>query len=392
MSIALQIARHARRALAVSLAVGVAVAAAASGWSIQTAPLPAGAQRATFYGVSCAGPKSCTAVGFSANSTTNKYGLTLAERWDGTTWKVQPTPNPSPALGPAFQDVSCPSASRCLAVGTYADQNNRETPLAEHWNGTSWKLKPPVRPAGGPALLHAVTCTAGLSCTAVGEQSGDAGQGGATLAEHWNGTAWTIQPTPGATGNLFYSLLGVSCVSANACTAVGSHNAASGRIHTLAQRWNGTTWTTQPTPTLPRHESDLFGVSCTAPNACIAVGATSNDIAHGVTLAERWNGTSWKVQSTPHPSNFSLLNEVSCTAGNACTAAGLHIDAAGKLLSLVERWNGTSWKVDPTPNPVGASRSPLNGVSCTSATACTVVGYSYTPAGHKTRTLVERHP
>jgi hypothetical protein len=42
-----------------------------------------------------------------------------------------------------------------------------------------------------------------------------------TLAEHWDGKRWTIQPTPSLSGNA--TLLGVSCTSATACTAVGAH-------------------------------------------------------------------------------------------------------------------------------------------------------------------------
>jgi hypothetical protein len=34
----------------------------------------------------------------------------------------------------------------------------------------------------------------------------------------------------------------------------------------------------------------------------------------------------------------------------------------------------TGWSIQPTPNPAGSPVSLLNGVSCTSATACTAVG------------------
>jgi hypothetical protein len=48
---------------------------------------------------------------------------------------------------------------------------------------------------------------------------------------------------------------------------------------------------------------------------------------------------------------------------------------SGDVVTLAERWNGTSWKTQTTPNPAGAGYSQLNGVSCTSASACTAVGY-----------------
>jgi hypothetical protein len=48
-------------------------------------------------------------------------------------------------------------------------------------------------------------------------------------------------------------------------------------------------------------ESRLLGVSCTSSTACIAVGYYKNSSEVVVPLAERWNGTEWKVQSTPNP-------------------------------------------------------------------------------------------
>jgi hypothetical protein len=49
---------------------------------------------------------------------------------------------------------------------------------------------------------------------------------------------------PGAPGEEPLVLLAsVSCASATACVTVGSNQAA-----TMAERWNGATWTIQPTP------------------------------------------------------------------------------------------------------------------------------------------------
>jgi hypothetical protein len=57
---------------------------------------------------------------------------------------------------------------------------------------------------------------------------GDDTVGGKTgpLAESWNGSNWTVQPTAPPAGNK--SLFSVSCVSAGTCTAVGAHANANG--------------------------------------------------------------------------------------------------------------------------------------------------------------------
>ena len=65
----------------------------------------------------------CTAVGYRVTSTQT---LTLAERWNGTTWTTQSTPSPS--TDNILYGTACPTANTCIAVGTIA---NTHTPLAE---------------------------------------------------------------------------------------------------------------------------------------------------------------------------------------------------------------------------------------------------------------------
>src|SRR5262249_39789667 len=152
----------------------------------------------------------------------------------------------------------------------------------------------------------------------------------------------------------------VSCTSPNACTAVG--NTASGL---LAERWDGTTWTVQSTPTPPGTPGGFFtGVSCTSQFACTAVGAAVDSSGNpaGPTITERWDGTTRTITPTPTPhSSVAFLNAVSCTSPNACTAVG---NTASALLA--ERWDGTTWTVQSTPTPPGTEGQGdfFSGVSC----------------------------
>ena len=79
----------------------------------------------------------------------------------------------------------------------------------------------------------------------------------------------------------------------------------------------------------------------------------------------------------------SVLQGVSCTSATACTAVGDYVNRDGTQVTLAERWNGTSWTIQSTPNPTGAQyagwTATLQGVSCTSATACTAVGTTPPP-------------
>ncbi|MGA8634407.1 MAG: hypothetical protein WB805_06070, partial [Candidatus Dormiibacterota bacterium] len=170
----------------------------------------------------------------------------LAEHWNGSAWMVQPTPAPAGSVDAGFIGVSCPGLDHCVAVGDYRLSNGTVLPLAEAWHASSgWTIQSAPEPGGQiGAGLDGVTCASNTPCTAVGFQYGNSDQ--LTLAEIWNGTAWSIESTPNRTNSA--SLAAVSCTSADACIAVGSTGDTTSTSRTLAEFWNGTSWVIQPTP------------------------------------------------------------------------------------------------------------------------------------------------
>jgi len=134
-------------------------------------------------------------------------------------------------------------------------------------------------------------------------------------------------------------------------------------------------------------------VSCSAPDACTAVGYDETINTFPVTtLAERWNGRRWTRQATPNPSTFNVeLAGISCPSLSDCTAVGVNETARGQRV-LAEHWNGKHSAVQATPNPKG--RAPqLNAVSCPSPADCMAVGSYFipNPSPGLDRTLAERH-
>jgi hypothetical protein len=238
------------------------------------------------------------------------------------------------------------------------------------------------------SVLNGVSCSSATACTAVGDSSQTSNN--KTLAEAWNGTAWSVQTTPNPSGANYSLLNGVSCRSANACTAVGGYqNNSSGIAGTVVEAWNGTAWSIQTTPNPGRgFLPSLGGVSCSSATACTAVG-DSSQTSNNKTLAEAWNGTAWSVQTTPNPGRGFLpsLGGVSCSSVTACTAVGSYNKSTFAFGTLAEAWNGAAWSIQTTPNPSGTTSSVLSGVSCNSANACTAVG-SYQNA-HIVQTLAE---
>jgi hypothetical protein len=61
------------------------------------------------------------------------------------------------------------------------------------------------------------------------------------LAWSWDGTAWSVVPSPNRRGT-YSNLNGVSCVSATSCTAAGAYHPSRGGSGTVIESWNGTAW------------------------------------------------------------------------------------------------------------------------------------------------------
>jgi hypothetical protein len=334
-----------------------ASSASASAWSLQAVPRPTISE---LDGVSCASRDFCIAVG----SIRNKRGrFTLVERWNGARWSIERSPNPTGSNYSALYGVSCTSSRFCVAVGYSVRRGgpavtgsvSRAVMLVARWDGRQWSLQPVADPAGAQNPgLSAVSCTSRRACTAVGSSYSER-QLRSVVVERWDGFTWSSQRIraegPYELQDAEFS--GVSCTSANSCTAVGTY---SNQYFWLEGHWNGSGWSIQT------DYGDLNAVSCISRTACVAVGSTCC-IEQGV-LIEGWNQrSSYNPQITY---GSPTLNGVSCTSKRACTAVGM-IDQAEPV--LVERWDGTRWRDERPP-----FRGELTAVSCTSDTVCTAVG------------------
>ncbi len=279
-------------------------------------------------------------------------------------WTIVQSPNP-PASTATLASVSCPAATSCFAVGD-AFAHGRDRPLAEHWDGSAWSVMPTSGLAAGGGL-DSVSCVSPQSCMAVGDRSPIGGGPVQTQTARWNGAAWL--PIPSPTPGQGATLTGVSCAAASTCFAVGGSISTSGAQLTLIEHWNGRQWAISPSPNPSGTTSALQAVSCPTLSGCFAGGEYAPTRATVRTLTERWTGSSWSIVSSPNvrSSQVNKLNGVSCTSMSACEAVG-----EGSL-TLAERWNGTSWSIVASANPATGGDS-LMGVSCSNATTCVAVG------------------
>lgn len=358
-------------------------------WAVETVPIRPGSSTSFFEAVSCLTMQACGAVGTYSHGATS-IAVVFAESWDGSTWSLQSSRSPAGAALTDLEAVSCPSSNACIAVGSFSNPAGVDLTMVLYWDGATWKLHVPASPPGSRATeLTAVSCISAVDCVAVGSFL-DSSRVGQMLAESWNGSSWTVQPTPNPAGAMDSTLSGVSCDSADTCVAVGSYADANGTGLSVAESWDGTSWSlgTVPSPD-GAGESRLAGVSCLSVTSCIAVGSYADSDGQGRPLAELWDGTSWTVMAvpSPHAATFSVLSSVSCTA-SWCAAVGIYGSRRGEQKPLAEIWDGTSWQVQSVPAIAGVIELDVSSVSCASSSACSAAGF-YLNAQGLPQSLVE---
>jgi len=280
---------------------------------------------------------------------------TLIEHWNGSKWKVVPSPNPAGAQFSVLEGVAAVSGDDAWAVGGFVPQGQT---LIERWNGSKWKIVPSPNPAGAiSSFFNSVSVVSEDDAWAVGATEDSSGILH-TLIEHLDHDTWVIvnSPSPGPQSNF---LQGVSAVSENDVWAVGDFVDSSNTEQTLIEHWNGSVWTVVPSST-PVH-GVLNGVAAVSKTSVWAVG--SNGAFE--TLTERWNGTSWNVVTSPNPlgNRFSRFTAVTVAAKKNVWAVGDYVNSAGSELTLTEHWNGSAWSIISSPNPAGATSSALNGAA-----------------------------
>ena len=287
------------------------------------------------------------------------------------TWKMQTPPEPAGTTNQAFGAVSCSSSSACLAIAIN-DYPRGFGGFAETWNGSHWTVR--TVPDGKTADdLQGVKCHSAQWCVAVGSKA--SGNDFVPVADRWNGSTWTQTNPPAPAGATNSDLAAVACSGTTACTAIGESAKGTHAPTLLADRWNGSAWKIQPAPT-PAGGGLLNAIACPTASACRAVGSDNKGL-----FSEVWDGSSWVIRPVPVPAggSFAGLNGISCTAADFCEAVGSY-QKGGTFRSLAEVWNGSHWLLQAPSTVTGATSSQLNAVSCVSATYCEAAGDAKTTA------------
>ncbi|MGD0193492.1 MAG: hypothetical protein ABSC35_01365 [Candidatus Dormibacteria bacterium] len=203
------------------------------------------------------------AYGAGSGAGTMSYDAPLVEHWNGSTWTIVPAPtigldphNPAAlakvAAGLAsgadenpasadFTSVHAISPDDVWAVGIRSFTNpDQETytgdqTFTEHWDGTKWSVV-----AAPDVTVPETSSSAEDDLQAVTGSDGDVWAVGraqpiGTLVLHWNGTAWSILPSPQTGENGVLET--VADLAPNNVWAAGDE----------IDHWNGQTWSQIPT-------------------------------------------------------------------------------------------------------------------------------------------------
>lgn len=364
-----------------------------SAWTIVPSPSP----RSQGNGLSAVTVISLGDV-WAAGSGTDSgdfYAHATLLHWNGTAWTVATAPNTSPD-GETPAGISGAAAGDVWAAGT-SGYGSTAGSLLLHWNGSAWTQVPAPSAGSYMSYLNGIQARTAGDIWAVGSYALDSsGLGYATLILHWNGTAWTVIPSPNGTlvptptpspppapSAPSTVLNAVSGRTAADVWAVGSFGEASNTVprRSLTEHWDGSTWTVIPSPNLTAGNNDLAGVAAVAANDVWAVGSYRN-LTVSQALISHWDGSAWHSRPGPYAGPDSYLNAVSARTANDIWAVG----SAGGY-SLTVHWDGALWQAIPSPNVAGGNY--LTAVTALAANDVWAVGYNTISGAATQRTLIE---
>lgn len=289
-----------------------------------------------------AGRDDVWAVGISASLAAGPRALAM--RLSGGRWVAAPTVNPSP-LENLFDGVAVLSPDDAWAVGGQGAMSGITAGvLTEHWDGSTWRLVgAPAVPLAG-AVLDALAAISSRDLWAVGSADVTSFLGPmSTVAMHWNGSAWTLVPTPRV--GLYEALADVARVPGrDRLWAVGyRRQSTAAAFEPLIEYWNGGLWTVQPAPAVAG--GALYAVTALGPRDAWAVGAIERPDGQARTpLILHFNGMSWSREPIP-PVATKQLTGVSATSAHSVWAVGGN---------TILHWNGSSFASVPWARPAGA--------------------------------------
>lgn len=142
----------------------------------------------------------------------------------------------------------------------------------------------------------------------------------------------------------------------------------------FAEQWSGGTWSVLAMDTPSSNgfvNSPVNGVSCPTTQFCVAAGSYLNNASVFQTVANEWNGSTWSAMTPTNPSPYGdILNGVSCALTAVCAAAGLDDSSTGNAQTLAEVLANPPTSKDQCKNGGWMQLTEANGMPFTNQGYC----------------------
>ena len=237
-----------------------------------------------------------------------------------------------------------PSPGKAWAVGYYVIGNFEQKTLIEHFDGNTWSVFPSQSPGQKQNILYGVAAISDHDVWAVGARE-DSASLWHTLAEHWDGSSWSVVATvdPGVSGNQFYA---VWANASNDVYAVGQKAGTGFPSEALVEHWDGTAWSVLPSPSLAGATALPLGVTATA-SLLTVVGQQETDTKPYTTYVAAGPADGLSLQTSPNRgSGENDLFAVATGADGSTWAVGWDINTTtGNHDPLVLRGKNSVWSL-----------------------------------------------
>ncbi|GIH06149.1 hypothetical protein Rhe02_42160 [Rhizocola hellebori] len=189
-----------------------------------------------------------------------------------------------------------------------------------------------------------------------------------TLAAHWDGSGWTIVPTPDSSDHLTeYAVNALDAVASDDVWAVGGiqDQANPAKVSPLFLHYDGVEWTDGPEP-IGVH-GELTDIDMLSADDGWVVGVNEDK-----PLIMRRTAGAWELVPTPDIEGAISLESVFATSADDAWAVGFN-QLATKRIALVLHWDGVRWS-EVTVAGLPTGETGLVGVAAASATEVWAVG------------------
>ena len=309
-----------------------------------------------------------------------KSDQTLVEHQYHEGWRVVVSPNASSKHN-ELDSVSGTSSRDVWAVGRYQPSVGQERTLIEHWDGSTWKIVPSPNVGSFHNELDSVVAITPDDVWAVGHYDRSSIPADKALIEHWDGTLWNVVPAPVFLGPISDLMSIAATPKGGPLWAVGSQTFGHRTISLMCE-FVGGVWRVVPSPNHGPYDNVLRGVAAVSLRDVWAVGsADHNGTSFAVTM--HWDGLDIDLERVPRIlTTHYTLEAIATDSLRRVFAVGEYF-SGHTIVSAILEWRSNQWQIDRLSR-IGFTHNQLLGVASSTKSPPVAVGIIFSGSADKT--------